>query len=75
VTTVNAAAGDLRRLARQLETLVSEQQQDVQLIIAGLRRTFDNTTQLTDDARQNPSRLLFGEPPPRTNATGEGSRK
>ncbi|HEY7089984.1 MAG TPA: MlaD family protein [Tepidisphaeraceae bacterium] len=75
VTNLNAATGDLRRLARQLENLVSEQQQDVQMIIAGLRRTLDNTTQLTDDARQNPSRLLFGEPPPRSNANGEGNRK
>jgi ABC-type transporter Mla subunit MlaD len=75
VTNLGAATGDLRRLARQLETLLSEQQQDVQQIIAGLRRTIDNTSQLTDDARQNPSRLLFGEPPPHTNTTGEGNRK
>lgn len=62
-----AATEDLRSIARLVDLLLRQQYDDIQRIIAGLRRTIDNTSDLTEDAKRNPSRLIFGEPPPRIN--------
>lgn len=56
---------DLRGTAQDLRTLISSQQQDIQAIIADLRRTAENLAALSSDARENPSRLILGGPPPR----------
>jgi len=64
------AAEDIRLLARRLESLMAAQQQNLGAIIVALRQTIENAEALTEDARRNPSRLLFGDPPPRL-APGE----
>jgi ABC-type transporter Mla subunit MlaD len=56
---------DLRRTSQELETLIQSRQEDIQRIIADLRRTADNLAAISADARDNPSRLLLGGPPPR----------
>ncbi|MGH7176087.1 MAG: MlaD family protein [Tepidisphaeraceae bacterium] len=56
---------DLRRLLRSLSTLVDTQSQDVSEIIANLSQVMHNASQLTQEAKENPSRILFGKPPPR----------
>ena len=68
-----AAASDLRKLAKRLDVMLSQQQTDIEQIIAGLRRTLVNTSELAEDAKQNPSRMIFGEPPPRSSAVNAGN--
>ncbi len=69
------AAADLQRLARRLDTLISSQQQDLAAIVAGLRRAMQNAQGVSEDASSNPSRLLFGEPPPRVDPSNPGAHK
>lgn len=59
------ATEDIRALARRLELLFAAQQQNIAAILVALRQTIENAEALTEDAKRNPSRLLFGEPPPR----------
>ena len=60
----SAAIGDIRRLARDAEALLAGESDDLRVMIADLRRLASDGATLSDDARQNPSRLLFGGPPP-----------
>lgn len=57
----------LRKTAQRLDNLLASQQRDIEAVIIGLRRTMENITALSEDASENPSRVLFGSPPPRTN--------
>ena len=59
------AAADLRRVLRKLDVLVSSQSDDLAAILASLRRVLNNGSDIVEDAKSNPSRVLFGEPPPR----------
>lgn len=61
----NQTIADLRALVQDLRSMVVTQQGDIQAIVADLRRMANNLAALSDDARDNPSRLLLGEPPPR----------
>jgi paraquat-inducible protein B len=71
-TADNAAPAvlEMRKILRELSNLLSNQSQDIEAIIRGLRQVTENVEALSEDAKDNPSRLLFGEPPPRQN-TGE----
>jgi ABC-type transporter Mla subunit MlaD len=60
----NAAIADIRRLAHDADELLDGESDDIRSIFDDLRRLADDGAALTDDARQNPSRLLFGKPPP-----------
>lgn len=66
-TTASAApaAADVRRLIHKLDVLMSAQSQDLEEIVANLRRVLEDATVVTDEAKKYPSRLLFGQPPPR----------
>ena len=59
------AAADARRLLRDTSTLVASQEDDLRTIITDLRATIANLNAVTEDAKVNPSRLLFGQPPAR----------
>ena len=59
-------------MLRELSTLLSNQSQDIEAIIRGLRQVTENVEALSEDAKDNPSRLLFGDPPPRES---KGERK
>jgi paraquat-inducible protein B len=59
------AALELRKTLRRLSNLVATQEQDIQATIGALRDVLENVQALSEDAKDNPSRLLFGEPPPR----------
>jgi phospholipid/cholesterol/gamma-HCH transport system substrate-binding protein/paraquat-inducible protein B len=68
----NAAAGsasdamaDIRRLAKSANALLLSQQQDITAIIRNFRSLAENAAAITEDAKANPSRVLFGEPPAR----------
>jgi ABC-type transporter Mla subunit MlaD len=72
-TTASAAAPaavELRRVMKEVQTLLTSQQQDIESIVVNLRRVLENANAITQDAKQNPSRLLFGEPPPHINPGG-----
>src|SRR3954447_8206231 len=72
----SAAMVDLRRVARRLDALLAGQQQDLESTVGSLRQTLDNVEYLSEDARQNPARILFGDPPPQYAPTrGQGERK
>lgn len=60
------AVADVRRLARRLDDLVAAEGEDIRSILADLKRVAANAAAITDDAHRNPARLLFGDPPPRT---------
>ena len=59
------AVGELRRASQDLSALISTRQEDFNRIISDLRRTADNLAVLSNDARDNPSQLILGGPPPR----------
>lgn len=67
------AAIEARLLLRRLNALVASQQEELEAIVAGLRQFVDSVNDIADDASRNPSRLLFGEPPPPLNPTQSGS--
>lgn len=68
------AAAEARLLIKSLNALVAEQRQDLEAIMVNLRRVLSNATVITEDAKQNPARLLFGEPPAPVNPSERGSR-
>ena len=58
-----SAVADARRLLAQAGDLLNAEADDVHSTIADLRRTAANAAVITDDAKQNPARVLFGNPP------------
>ena len=56
----------LRKTALRLDNLLASQQRDIEAVILGLRKTVENISALSEDAAENPSRVIFGSPPPRT---------
>ncbi len=58
------ALEDVRRLAHEAQELLAGETDDIRSVLTDLRRLASDGAALTDDARQNPSRLLFGKPPP-----------
>lgn len=55
---------DLRATLRTAKQAIELREQDVDALLRNLRRTAENLSRLTDDAVRNPSRVLFGDPPP-----------
>ena len=64
------AAADLRRVLRKLDVLISSQGDDLTAILANLRRVLNDGSAIVQDAKSNPSRVLFGEPPPHVTPGG-----
>lgn len=60
-----ATVADLRRVLRRTDALLASQQDDLAGIIISLRKTLENLENMSEEAREHPARLLFGEPPPR----------
>ncbi|CAM2059939.1 phospholipid/cholesterol/gamma-HCH transport system substrate-binding protein [Desulfovibrionales bacterium] len=56
-------AAQLERLLRTLNEMVISRRSDIETIIARSKALVDNLNDLTDEAKYNPSRLLFGAPP------------
>lgn len=61
------AVAELAKTVRRVNNLLSSQQRDIELLIQNLRRLSENLTAITENAKANPSGVLFGEPPPRIN--------
>ncbi len=60
-----AAIADLRRLIRRADTLIATQSDDLRTIVLNLRQITDNLETLSESAKDYPSQLLLGEPPPK----------
>jgi phospholipid/cholesterol/gamma-HCH transport system substrate-binding protein len=60
----------LKRILRQLDSLISDQQPDIETTLENIRLISENLKEITDNAKKYPSQFLFGEPPSRSN-TGE----
>ncbi len=59
------AAAHARRTLQVLHNLLQEERQDLEVLIQNLRAISENLAALSTDAKDNPSRVLFGNPPPR----------
>lgn len=70
-TSTAPAALELRRALRELNLLLSTQRQDLEAIVTNLRRVLENGAALAEDAKDNPSRAIFGDPPPRVRIGGD----
>jgi paraquat-inducible protein B len=60
---VNAAITDFRALLHDAQAILAEDKDDLRGILADLRRAAADAAIITDDARQNPARTFFGQPP------------
>ncbi len=61
----SAAVADIRRLTRSIRALLSTEQGDIEATIRSLRSVMENLAEVTQEAKENPSRLLFGKQPAR----------
>ena len=64
------AGAELRDLADRLRTLLATNSTDITETIAALRRAALQAQALLEDAEANPSRMIFGDPPPRRSPGG-----
>lgn len=58
------ASEDLRQVLRKLDAMVTARSDDIAAIATSLRQMLSDGTLLVEDAKTNPSRVLFGDPPP-----------
>jgi len=65
------SAEELRRVLRTLNLTLDSRKRDLEMIITDLRRTLESSSALMEDAKDNPSRLLFGQPPPHIEGTDQ----
>jgi ABC-type transporter Mla subunit MlaD len=63
---ISRGAGILADTARTLQQLTGDQRYRVDSIVESLERTARNFQELSEEARLNPSRFLFSEPPARS---------
>jgi ABC-type transporter Mla subunit MlaD len=54
---------EARRSLKEISLLLASQKEEIATLIAALKRTAENLSSVTQDAKSNPSRLIFGEPP------------
>ena len=61
------ATADLAKAVRRVDNLLASQQRNIELLLTSLRKVAENLEAVSEDAKANPSRVIFGEPPPRLN--------
>ncbi|MGN6367845.1 MAG: MlaD family protein [Phycisphaerae bacterium] len=61
---------DARRAMSRLAELLASEQQDLSEMIQSLKASAQNVEEITGDAKENPSRILFGSPPPKGKLMG-----
>ena len=59
------AVAQARYTLQTVNSNLREEQQDLRILIQNLRTISEGLAQLSSEAQNNPSRILFGEPPPR----------
>lgn len=65
-----AAAEEIRQFMARLNGLLADNREDVNRIIRALKGVLDSAGVVADDAKDNPSRLIFGSPPARVRPGG-----
>ena len=63
---LDQSAAHLRHTLAEADELLATQGDNVRTILTDLRATIANARELTEEVKENPSRLLFGQPPPRS---------
>ncbi|HDQ40007.1 MAG TPA: MCE family protein [Desulfonatronum sp.] len=58
-----ASFEQISELTRQLRVRLAVQQEQLEALLRNLERTAENLREITEDAKEYPSRLFFGEPP------------
>lgn len=66
---------EFKRFMRRLDNMVAEQEADLEAIVVELRGILDNIEDITENAKGNPSQMIFGDPPPRINPTDPDAKK
>ena len=61
------AMAEVLKTVRTLNNMLSSQQRNIELLMMSLRKTGENLSAVSEEARNNPSAVLFGNPPPRIN--------
>ena len=61
---VEGIVSRLELTLRRVDQLVLANQGEFSETLTNLKAISDNLRDLTEDAKRNPSRILFGEPPP-----------
>lgn len=56
---------ELLKTVRSLGTMLNSQQQNIELLVRSLRKSGENISTLSEEAKNNPSGVLFNNPPPR----------
>ena len=64
------AMTDVRKAVQRLDRLIATQEAAIDAAVRELAGALSNIQTLTEDAKQNPSRLIFGDPPPETKPGG-----
>jgi ABC-type transporter Mla subunit MlaD len=64
------AVARLRGIAKTIDDLLREQQQNIRVLIENLRLVSDDLVRLTGDAQKYPARIIFGDAPPRIHLKG-----
>ena len=59
------ATADIAKAVRRIDNLVVSQQRNIELLLTSLRKVSQNMETISEDAKQNPSRVIMGDPPPR----------
>jgi phospholipid/cholesterol/gamma-HCH transport system substrate-binding protein/paraquat-inducible protein B len=56
----------LKRISRQVDDLIANQKPNIERTLENVRLTSQNLAELTETIKQDPPRILFGRPPPRS---------
>lgn len=65
VENIPEAVAEARGLIRQMNSIVASERDDLDAIMNNLRKITENLEALSAEARDNPSQVIFGDPPPR----------
>jgi hypothetical protein len=65
ISNTGPLTADGRRLMSRLAELVAGEREELFDLVHSLRATAKNLEDITADAKDNPSRILFGAPPPK----------
>ena len=74
-TELNSGAARMNRLMRNLNDLTLSQRGAIESILENTKSLMQNLDELSSDAKRNPSRVLFGQPPQAINPEEQGEKK
>ncbi|MFA5517179.1 MAG: MlaD family protein [Desulfuromonadales bacterium] len=66
-----ASISHLRQVLTRLDRLLYSQQDEIETTLQNMQEMSENFRSLSEEARENPSGVLFGAPPPRRSPGGE----